>query len=1223
MTTSAPQTPEPVQRRYPTGRAGRYVFSLAGIFLLLAALSWLFLPGYVQRLATEQVQQQTGRKLEIGAAHFSPFTLALTLEQVRLLEADGKTPALTLNSLKLNLSLSSLLHQALVLDELQLDTPVLHLVRQTAVPHGRYNFSDMLDKVAATPSSGAPLRFSVSNIQIQHGEIVLDDAVQQHQFKIENLDIGVPFISNFPKAVSSFVEPRLSARINGAPFVLKARSKPFTEQLETSLAIDLEQFDITPFLGYIPVALPLQIASTKVSTRLDLSFSRKKQQPEILLSGDLQLKDVVLNDLHSQPLLKMADLQAKIKQFNLLTAAAELQQLSLSAPQVWVSLDPKQGLNWAHLQTPATAPHKTAEKNPAPAAALPLVLVHQIQLKQGQIHFSDAVYAHPAQKLDFTEIALQTQNISTAKEAAPSPFKLSVTGAADEKLQFDGELQAFATSLNGRLELAALLLEHYQAWLNPYLNAKLSAKLDASSQIHLNQGQWQLQDVSLRLRDFLVKGKTEDGSAGFHSLALDKMQLDSASRRIQLDSVALDGMALDIRRNQASVFGVQNWLRSSSSAPSAPAAAGPAGKNNPWKFNIGHAAMKNSDIRFGDQAVSPVVKLNLTGIDMDVAQFSSDLSRQAQFHWQSRLNQKGRLDLKGSISPALRQIGVTLAADNLPVATLYPYFSQFLNVEITQGVASAKGKLTMNNLLDSGRQIAYDGNLNLNDFQIFENGSDDDFLEWKNIGLEGIRARLGTAPPIVSIGKLGLNHFFAKAVLSDQGKLNLQNIIASKKSDAASSAAPASTVVPASAPVATSVTTSAAAGVAAASATAVNAASDKPVIRIAQTVFRDGNVNFTDNFIKPNYHANLTGISGNIGMLASDDPQAATLELNGKIDDDAPVLISGSLNPLSTPVSLDIKGSANGIELTRLTPYATKYAGYPIEKGKLSMQVSYKIDHQQLKAENNIVLDQLTFGEKVDSPTATKLPVMLAVALLRDNDGKININLPISGSLSDPQFSVGGIIFKVFINLITKAITSPFALLGSLFGGGEQLAYLEFPPGIAELAPAGKEKLDTLVKALKNRDSLRLDIIGRVEQVSDTEGLRRQVLENRLREAKVRDLNKKDRHAKTEGVIVTDDERAKYVQTVYDSGSFSKPRNMIGLAKTLPTKEAEALILQNIKISTEDLRLLAQKRADLVRDYLEDVGGINRERLFLIAPRMNADGIKDQGAPNRVDFSLR
>ncbi|MEB0165373.1 DUF748 domain-containing protein, partial [Glaciimonas sp. CA11.2] len=246
-----------------------------------------------------------------------------------------------------------------------------------------------------------------------------------------------------------------------------------------------------------------------------------------------------------------------------------------------------------------------------------------------------------------------------------------------------------------------------------------------------------------------------------------------------------------------------------------------------------------------------------------------------------------------------------------------------------------------------------------------------------------------------------------------------------------------------------------------------------PVIRIGQVVLNNGNVNFTDNFVKPNYTANMTGMTGSVGAVASDKPAPAAIDLKGKIDNDAPVAISGSLNPLFKPMFLDIKASADGVELPRLTPYAAKYAGYAIVKGKLSMDVNYKIEEQQLTAQNHVRIDQLTFGDKIDSPSATKLPVRLAVALLKDRNGQIDINLPISGSLSDPQFSVGGIILRVFINLIAKAVTSPFALLSSAFGGGDELGYAEFKPGSAMLTAATTTKLNTLTKALLDRPALK------------------------------------------------------------------------------------------------------------------------------------------------------
>jgi hypothetical protein len=214
-----------------------------------------------------------------------------------------------------------------------------------------------------------------------------------------------------------------------------------------------------------------------------------------------------------------------------------------------------------------------------------------------------------------------------------------------------------------------------------------------------------------------------------------------------------------------------------------------------------------------------------------------------------------------------------------------------------------------------------------------------------------------------------------------------------------------------------------------------------------------GRIDFTDNFIKPNYSANLTRIEGTISAVASDKPEPATVDVAGAVDDGAPLKITGQLHPLGPRLYTDIQGSAKGIELTRLTPYAARYAGYAIEKGSLSMTVHYKIDGGKLEAQNQIFLDQLTFGEKVDSPDATKLPVLFAVSLLKNRRGEIDIKLPISGSLDDPQFSVGGIIWRVIVNLITKAVMAPFSLLS---GGGDELGFVPFAPGSAELSDGGR-----------------------------------------------------------------------------------------------------------------------------------------------------------------------
>jgi hypothetical protein len=393
-------------------------------------------------------------------------------------------------------------------------------------------------------------------------------------------------------------------------------------------------------------------------------------------------------------------------------------------------------------------------------------------------------------------------------------------------------------------------------------------------------------------------------------------------------------------------------------------------------------------------------------------------------------------------------------------------------------------------------------------------------------------------------------------------------------------------------------------------------------LRIGKITLQGGNVNFSDFFIKPNYTANLTGVGGVVTEMTPEKP--GDVELRAKIDNAAPVEILGRVNALAADLFLDIKASAKDIELPPLSPYSVKYAGYGIERGKLSVTVKYLVENRKLAAENNIYLDQLTFGEKVESPTATKLPVTLAVALLKDRNGVIDVNLPISGSLDDPQFSVIGIVFQVIGNLIVKAITAPFALLGAAFGGGEELAYLEFAPGSAALDGDDVGKLKNLTKALTERPGLKLDVAGRVAPEIDREGLKRTSIDRKVKAQKFDDLRREGKApASADAVSVESAEYEKYLRRAYGDERFPKPRNVIGIAKDLPAPEMETLMLTNAQVTDEDLRVLANARAQVAKEWMVTEGKVPAERVFIVAPKLTAEGIKDKGKPTRADFAVK
>lgn len=270
-------------------------------------------------------------------------------------------------------------------------------------------------------------------------------------------------------------------------------------------------------------------------------------------------------------------------------------------------------------------------------------------------------------------------------------------------------------------------------------------------------------------------------------------------------------------------------------------------------------------------------------------------------------------------------------------------------------------------------------------------------------------------------------------------------------------------------------------------------------IRIDTVTLQGGAVNFSDKYIKPNYSASLVEVGGRVSGLSSEESRLADINLRGKLENSAPLEIVGKINPLAKDLFLDLKVDFRDMDLSPLSPYSGRYAGYEIQKGKLTLNLKYHIEKGKLDSENRVFLDQFTFGEAVDSPNATKLPVWLAVALLKDRSGEIHLDLPVTGSIDDPKFSIWGVVWKIIGNLLVEAATSPFALLGAVFGGGEQLSYLEFAPGIADIPATEDRKLGNLAKASHDRPSLKLEIEGHVDIEKDREGMRQLIFRGRLR----------------------------------------------------------------------------------------------------------------------------
>ena len=610
-------------------------------------------------------------------------------------------------------------------------------------------------------------------------------------------------------------------------------------------------------------------------------------------------------------------------------------------------------------------------------------------------------------------------------------------------------------------------------------------------------------------------------------------------------------------------------------------------------------------------AAAKAAAIDLADLGLQIDDLGNTRDSRGKLALRTRVGSGGSLELRGAVGLNPVNARLRVEAKSIGVLPAQTYFAPYVNLVVGSGSLSSQGDLGVD-LPDQGAPRAtYRGEVTLADFAAAAKGSADDLLRWKSLFLGGVDFAL--TPLKVEVGQVALADFYTRLIIGPDGRFNLQDLAAGAPAAASASSAQPATAPPAPATPATPATS-------ATSAPPLPAGPPLPV-RIGRITLSNGNIDFTDLFVRPNYSANLTGMTGAISTLAPDT--AGDVELRGRVDNAGSVEITGKINPLAASLALDLTARARDIDLPRTSPYSVKYLGYGIEKGKLSANLKYKIEGRKLQSENSIVLDQLTFGEKVDSPTATKLPVLFAVALLKDRNGVIDVNLPIGGSLDDPEFSVGGLVLRIIFNLIVKAVTAPFTLLAGLAGSGEELSQLEFGPGLARLDPATENRLKALAKALTDRPALRMDLAGRADPDKDGEALRKRAFERRLKSVKLRATGIANPPGGLDAVTIDPAEYPKYLLAAYRAGEFPKPRTAGGALADVPSADMEKLLMAHTAPGPDELRDLANARAQAAKEWLATQGAIAGERMFVVAPRLGAEGVAAGASVTRVDLSLK
>ncbi|UJP04615.1 MAG: DUF748 domain-containing protein [Nitrosomonas sp.] len=648
-----------------------------------------------------------------------------------------------------------------------------------------------------------------------------------------------------------------------------------------------------------------------------------------------------------------------------------------------------------------------------------------------------------------------------------------------------------------------------------------------------------------------------------------------------------------ITANRIPVPGKKPGLSVTTTAAQPSQAQQPAATNAPWATRFKRINLKSASFHYQDLTLKKPAPMNIDGLNVTIDAVDLHDTKPSHLTLQAQVNQKGKINANGILAWQPFSTELAIHLDAVDIVSLQGWVGDKLAALLTSGDISFDGNIKL-----SGQPagIRINGQGKLANFNLLDANNSQDLLRWKNLEINNLN--FTDQPLRIAINTVKLQDYFARLTILPDGNLNLKQIV---RHDQAPSVDAAAVTEPRTA--------------------GQGAQKEKALpIFIDKVVLQHGNINFRDRFIKPSYRANLTGLSGQIGPLHPG--QSGKIDIVGALDKTAPLQIKGDVDLFGTELSLDLTAKIKDIDLPPLSPYSGKYVGYEIEKGKLSADVFYRVQKGVLTADNKIFLDQFTLGKEVAGEDKTSLPLNLAITLLKNRHGEIDIHLPLQGSLDDPEFNLGDIIFTAIVNLISKAITSPFALIGAVLDKGEELSEITFIPGYFHIESESAERLRMLAEVLDDRPALKLEIIGHYNQNLDRDGLKLAILQNKVKTQKLADdADRGIASGALEDITLSRKDYDKYLAIAYQKENFDKPRNAIGLSKTLPGDEMERLMLTHTVVNDADLKALAENRAIAARNWLIENGNVSSERIFVVGVHADNDDAQKQGS--RVEFILK
>jgi hypothetical protein len=1174
---------------------------IVGVVAAIVLFCGAVLPLIVRSQAVSAMEEATGRKARIEKVGINPFTLAVTVSGLAI-EEKGGGPFVSIGRLRASLSPASIYRRALILSQVSIDAPSFTFARLAA---NRYSFNDIIERRQAKPKkeSKGEFHFSINNITLDNGSVDFDDQAVAggRKHTVRNLRIALPFISNIPYLVEKYTDPNISAQVNGAPFRFSGKVKPLSKSMETSVHINLRQLDLPRYVAYVPVRPPADLASGKLTIATDVSYRvSADKKPELGVKGLVRLDDVAVNLKEGQPLFRLPSFQVRASGLEIFARRFLLDTVTMEGFELFAGRSAAG--EWMYqrlLPQPAGAGQKPVEKavkTTGPDAKNStglLVRIGSFDFKNGVLHVSDAL-PKGGFKGDLTGINATVKGFTTEPGKA-ADYKVSLLMDHETGFNADGAITPAPLKATVSAELNDLKLQRGWPYLARFLTAPIKGNLDLSVEAAYSpENGLDVERADLALNGLSARYGDKEGLELRH-LEVNGAAYRQKENRLDLEDIMLAQGTVSLSREADGGISLLSLLRKPRRTPAKKAAAvkkavaakGQEAHAKGFTYHIKKVRIDRLAGSFTDKTLKERPRFALRNTSLSLANLNGPKLTPMALRFSSIFNKNTPLKAVGTITPSPLRYRGSISMGRLPLRDFEAYFPTNINVFILGGFADTT--MNVDIALKGGKPTGtFKGSAGIRSFHAIDTVAEEDLLKWESLQLDDIQ---GTLEPFsLALRQIALNGVYSRIIVLKDGTLNLQNLV--KK--------PQQEPVPALAHTASAPPPPSGSPVAGTSASPQTITAKKQ-IRIGSVTIQDGTLSFTDNHLPQHFATTFYNLGGRVSGLSSEESKFADVDLRGNLENHSPLQITGRINPLRDDLFVDLKVSFRDIELSPVSPYSGTYLGYTVEKGKLFLDLTYHIDKKQLDSSNSIFIDQFTFGDKVASDKATKMPVKLALALLKDRKGEIHLDVPVSGRTDDPKFSVWKLVFQVIRNLMVKAVTSPLSLLSSMFGGGHDLSAIQFSLGTSTITPQEEPKLEALAKALLDRPALKVELKGYVDREKDGEAYRRELLDRKLKNEKFLALSKQGvlkEGESAESVQVLPAEYPHYLAAVYKKGKFPKPRNILGLVKDLPPDEMKKLIIANTVIGEPELQTLAHERVVAVMNDLVAKGHVPAERVF-------------------------